>query len=85
VSKRTKAGNRTLVVSMANVTLGDLYDGLHPNDVGYGIMAQAWYDGLLEAKSKGWIKELASGAILVGGGGWVMWFVVMSLALLIGV
>lgn len=85
VDQRTKAGKRTLVVSMANVTVGMEIDGLHPNDVGYTAMAQAWYGGLLEAKSKGWIKGVASGAVLVGGGGWTMWFWVMVLALLIGV
>jgi hypothetical protein len=60
-------------------------DGLHPDDVGYTLMAQAWYKGLLEAKSKGWINGVASGAAFMGGAGWLMWFLVVSLVLLVGV
>ena len=85
VSKRAKAGNRTLVVSMSKVTVGMEVDGLHPDDVGYTLMAQAWYKGLLEAKLKGWVDGVASGAALMGGAGWLMWFPVVSLVLLVGV
>ncbi|KAH8796936.1 SGNH hydrolase-type esterase domain-containing protein [Hyaloscypha sp. PMI_1271] len=85
VSKRAKAGNRTLVVSMSKVTVGMEVDVVHPDDVGYTLMAQAWYKGLLEAKSKGWIDGVASGAAFMGGAGWLMWFLVVSLVLLVGV
>jgi lysophospholipase L1-like esterase len=85
VGKRAKAGNRTLVVSMSKVTVGMEVDGLHPDDVGYTLMAQAWYKGLLEAKSKGWVAGVASGAALIGGAGWLMWFPVVLLVLLVGV
>ena len=81
VNARAKAGNRTLVVSMANVTVGTEVDGLHPNDIGYGIMAQAWYEGLLEAKSKGWIEGVASGAVRVTGKSLIMWLAVVALML----
>ncbi|KAE9364708.1 carbohydrate esterase family 3 protein [Stipitochalara longipes BDJ] len=85
VSARAKAGNRTLVVSMANVTVGMEVDGLHPNDVGYGIMAQAWYGGLLEAKAKGWVQGLASGAVVMKGTNLMMWFGVVISALWNGI
>ena len=81
VSARAKAGNRTLVVSMANVTVGMEVDGLHPNDIGYDVMAQAWYEGLLEAKSKGWIEGVASGAVMITGRSLIMWFGVVVLIL----
>ena len=81
VSARAKAGNRTLVVSMANVTVGMEVDGLHPNDIGYGLMSQAWYRGLLEAKSKGWIEGVASSAAMAVGNSLIMWFGVVALTL----
>jgi lysophospholipase L1-like esterase len=84
VAPRAKAGNRTLVVSMANVTVGELiYDGLHPDDEGYMAMAEAWYAGLLEAKSKGWIEGVATGAASVRTGGGMLSLVVFCLALMI--
>jgi lysophospholipase L1-like esterase len=84
VNERAKAGNRTLVVSMANVTLAMLYDGLHPDDTGYEVMAQAWYSGLMEAKSKGWIAEVASAGSVMEKGTWLMWLVVCCLGLATG-
>ncbi|KAN0099794.1 carbohydrate esterase family 3 protein [Hyaloscypha variabilis] len=81
VNARAKAGNRTLVVSMANITVGMEVDGLHPNDFGYGLMADAWYGGLLEAKSKGWIQGEASGAVLMKGTSLIQWFGVVVLTL----
>jgi lysophospholipase L1-like esterase len=83
VSKRAKAGNRTLVVSMSKVTVGMEYDGLHPNDLGYTVMAQAWYKGLLEAKTKGWVLEVASGAAMVAGVGWLVGLSTVLLTLLV--
>lgn len=83
VAQRAKAGNRTLVVSMANVTLGMLYDGLHPNDVGYEVMAKAWYGGLLAAKSKGWIKGVASGGASIERGGGMLSLMVFCVGLMV--
>ncbi len=84
VAPRAKAGNRTLVVSMAEVTVGGLvYDGLHPNDEGYATMAEAWYAGLLEAKSKGWIEGVAAGAASVRTGGGMFSLVVFCFGMMI--
>jgi lysophospholipase L1-like esterase len=86
VNLRAGAGKRVLFVSMANVTIGDLYDGLHPNDVGYGVMAQAWYTGVLNAREKGWIQGVngTSGGAKrwdssIGMRDWMMWFGAISL------
>jgi lysophospholipase L1-like esterase len=83
VDQRTKAGNRTVVVPMANVTVGMLYDGLHPNDEGYEVMAKAWYSGLLEAKSKGWIEGVASRAASVGRRAGILWSMALVLGLMV--
>jgi lysophospholipase L1-like esterase len=84
VAPRAKAGNRTLVVSMAKVTVGELiYDGLHPNDEGYTAMAEAWYAGLLEAKSKGWIERVATGAASIRTGGGMFSLVAFCLGLMV--
>lgn len=56
VAARVSNGTKALVVNMeAFVTTNDLIDGLHPNDIGYGKMAQGWLEGLQEAMAKGWI------------------------------
>ncbi|KAK4066314.1 CAZyme family CE3 [Trichoderma aggressivum f. europaeum] len=34
----------------------DISDGTHPNDQGYHKMAKIWYNGVLEAKAKGFIS-----------------------------
>lgn len=81
VEQRAKAGNKTLTVSMANVTLGMLYDGLHPDDTGYEVMAQAWYGGLLQAKSKGWVEGVASAGSVIVKGSWILWLAVCGLGL----
>ena len=35
----------------------DLFDDLHPNDVGYKKMALAWVDAIHEGMARGWIAE----------------------------
>lgn len=58
VAARTSAGLHVLTVNMSNyVTVADLGDGVHPSDRGYSLVAQAWYDGLETAASKGWIVK----------------------------
>ena len=37
--------------------MDDLSDRKHPNSLGYGKMAAAWYDTITEANSKGWIQS----------------------------
>ncbi|XMA08360.1 hypothetical protein WAI453_001151 [Rhynchosporium graminicola] len=52
---REQRGMKIAVVNMMNfVTTADLEDGLHPNDVGYAKMADAWYEGIQRASMKGW-------------------------------
>ncbi len=46
-------------------------------------MAEAWYEGLLEAKSKGWIEGVATGAASVRTGGGMLSLVVLCLGLMI--
>jgi lysophospholipase L1-like esterase len=82
VGERAEKGKRALMVSMADVELGDLMDGLHPNDMGYGKMADAWYAGLLEARETGWIEGVEGGGTLVGIQGWM---VGLSIVCLVGV
>ncbi|KIN07805.1 carbohydrate esterase family 3 protein [Oidiodendron maius Zn] len=56
VKSRTDAGRHIVTVNMsAYVTVADLQDGLHPTDYGYSRMAQAWYDGIKDAESRGWL------------------------------
>ncbi|KAL3426902.1 gdsl-like lipase acylhydrolase [Phlyctema vagabunda] len=58
VRERAQAGKLVQVVDMSSVaTTGiDSVDGIHPNDDGYAMMAQAWYAGVIEAASNGWIR-----------------------------
>ncbi|KAJ3499558.1 hypothetical protein NLG97_g229 [Lecanicillium saksenae] len=61
VASRLSQGARILTVDMgAFVTVGQLADGLHPNDAGYAKMASAWFGGLEKAASNGWISALES-------------------------
>jgi len=53
VKQRADAGKHVLLVNMfsaftaANANVSALLaDGVHPNDTGYGIMAQTWYDAI---------------------------------------
>ncbi|KAL8735840.1 MAG: hypothetical protein Q9181_002669 [Wetmoreana brouardii] len=56
VEKRVKASHKVMVVDMRSVTVGDLKDGLHPNDAGYQKMANLWFKAIQQAADKGWIK-----------------------------
>lgn len=57
-SKYQKAGTQLLVVEMTDyVKVEDLFDSLHPNDRGYEKMATAWYKGVEDAASKGWLDR----------------------------
>jgi lysophospholipase L1-like esterase len=57
VKARADAGKKIAVVSLAAVKSTDLADGVHPNDTGYGKMADAWFKGIEDAAAKGWIKD----------------------------
>ncbi|KAH7395775.1 SGNH hydrolase-type esterase domain-containing protein, partial [Cadophora sp. MPI-SDFR-AT-0126] len=55
-ANREQNGVKVLVVDMPKfVTRADLKDNLHPNDVGYAKMADAWYQGIQNAVSTGWL------------------------------
>lgn len=49
-------GKQVLSVPI-NITLGDLSDRKHPNERGYGKMADAWFQAVLDAQGRGWIRE----------------------------
>lgn len=58
IAQRAQAGKHVLEVDMAApLTTKDLSDGVHPNDVGYQKMADAWYAGIVKANANGWIKD----------------------------
>ncbi|KAB8199133.1 SGNH hydrolase-type esterase domain-containing protein [Aspergillus parasiticus] len=55
IEQRQDEGQHIIEVPIS-ISVGDLSDKKHPNSVGYGKMAAAWYDGILEAQTHGWIK-----------------------------
>ena len=55
VESRANQGKRIALVDMGAVTNADLADSLHPNDSGFRKMSDAWYTGIRQAISKGWI------------------------------
>ena len=56
VQNRVSLGQHVQIVDMENaIPLVDMADALHPNDNGYAIMAQLWYNGLVQANNQGWI------------------------------
>ncbi|SZF04319.1 unnamed protein product [Blumeria hordei] len=58
VAERQKVGKKVLTVDMSQKVSGvNLYDGVHPNDYGYDLIAKVWYEGIQEAVKFGWIWE----------------------------
>ena len=59
VEQRANAGKHVLLVDMFDAlnSSTDFTDYLHPNDRGYGKMADTWYNAINVADSKGWIHE----------------------------
>jgi lysophospholipase L1-like esterase len=58
VASRVSEGKHVIAVNMSSyVALSDMHDALHPNNRGYSLMAQAWYAGLQQAASNGWIEK----------------------------
>jgi lysophospholipase L1-like esterase len=55
VQQRITSGQKLVWVSMASVTNSDLADGVHPNAGGYVKMGQAWYNGWVSARQRGWV------------------------------
>lgn len=59
VQARVDAGRSVILVdSHAVVAVGDLVDGTHPNDAAYDRMANAFYEGIKDAESKGWLWDV---------------------------
>ena len=68
VSADQAAGKHVELVSMSALTTADLYsDGIHPNDAGYQLMADAWNGGVEAAAAAGWITAPVSLAAAAGG------------------
>ncbi|MFI5689780.1 FG-GAP-like repeat-containing protein [Streptomyces sp. NPDC051636] len=58
VEQRAKAGKHILSVDMGGLDPDtDLADELHPNDAGYDMMADIWYQGINRAAARGWISD----------------------------
>lgn len=51
---------KVMLVDMGGVKEEVMVDFLHPNDNGYGVMAEAWYDAIEEARRRGWVRSLAA-------------------------
>ncbi|KAK0101463.1 hypothetical protein ONS95_006635 [Cadophora gregata] len=61
-TSREQLGKKILSVDMPKfVTAADLKDVLHPNDVGYANMADAWYLGIQQANARGWLTPPVDG------------------------
>lgn len=57
VQERMTDGQHIVLVDMFDtVDRTDLFDDLHPNDIGYRKMAAKWADGIGDAGSNGWIN-----------------------------
>ncbi|KAI1258651.1 carbohydrate esterase family 3 protein [Xylariaceae sp. FL1019] len=59
VAAAQQAKNRRLVLvdmeSSSGPVVGDLVDGVHPDDAGYVKMANIWFDGIKTANAKGFL------------------------------
>jgi len=70
VQSEQAAGKHVVFVDMGALTSADVSaDGIHPNDTGYQLMANAWNTGIQTATSDGWITEpvaLGTGASAAG-------------------
>lgn len=65
VQSKQAAGKHVLFVDMSAFTTADLSsDGIHPDDTGYQVMANAWNTGVQTATADGWISQ----PVALGGG-----------------
>ncbi len=60
VQTRATSGKHVALVDMSAVTTDDLADGLHPNDTGYQLMANAWDAAIQQVITKRWINDPAA-------------------------
>ncbi|KAF2668552.1 hypothetical protein BT63DRAFT_425858 [Microthyrium microscopicum] len=49
-------GAKVAMADLSAVKLGDLQDGIHPNDGGYRKMSAGWFKAIEEVAAKGWLK-----------------------------
>jgi lysophospholipase L1-like esterase len=71
VNQLQLAGAKILLVDMrsqAGPTTDDLFDGRHPNDVGYQKMATVWFSGIQQAIGQGLVSAPADNDIPADGG-----------------
>jgi lysophospholipase L1-like esterase len=68
VQAEQAAGKHVRLVDMSALTAADLSDSLHPNDSGFGKMADAFNAGIQAADAAGWIKppDSTSGQVRSG-------------------
>jgi len=73
VVKSRQADSKHIVYvdfSSSKFELSDLSsDGTHPTDAGYLKMAEVWYQGIVAAKSRGWLPTLGHGVSTAVSGG----------------
>ncbi|NPD67799.1 hypothetical protein HPQ61_13705, partial [Acetobacteraceae bacterium] len=77
VKQEQAAGDKVVLVDMSNITTDDLiFDGTHPNDVGYGLMAQNFFAAILAQQPiragtpGGTVNTISSATVnIVGGSG----------------
>ncbi|UQC87654.1 uncharacterized protein CLUP02_13172 [Colletotrichum lupini] len=73
MNARADDGKKVLVIRMDEaVGTADLIDGLHPNDLGYIIMATNWWNGVQQAFENRWIDDPVAGQPPDNGGGGVV-------------
>jgi lysophospholipase L1-like esterase len=68
IQSKQAAGEHVALVDMSALTTADLVsDGIHPDDTGYQLMADAWNKGVQAAAAAGWITAPASMGAPTGG------------------
>ena len=52
-------GEQVALVDMSRVNISHIHtsDGIHPTDEAYALIAAAWYEGIVEAGKKRWIRK----------------------------
>ncbi|KAL8692502.1 MAG: hypothetical protein Q9224_003943 [Gallowayella concinna] len=58
IEARSSTGKQVSLASMDRFTTQylNVTDGIHPTDDGYKLLATVWYDAVVTASKKGWIK-----------------------------
>jgi lysophospholipase L1-like esterase len=63
VNSRASAGKHVYLVNTSSIPVSDLEDGLHPNDTGYQLLANAWDSAIQIVIGDGWVKDPIAGSI----------------------